>query len=98
METRHTQHSKIRSQQRCISQQMIEDTIHYGELIRKQGLRYYIMTERSACFIQQPQQKERLKNTVVILTPDNAILTVYKNARAIRNVKRKPKRLAKYHT
>lgn len=96
VETRHTQHSKIRSQQRGVCQQMIDDTIYYGELIRKQGLRYYIMTERSTCFIQQKQYKDRLKNTVVILTSDNTILTVYKNARAIRNVKKKPKRLAKY--
>ena len=42
----HTQHSIKRCQQRGVTEQMIDDTIHFGEMIRKQGLRYFIMTKK----------------------------------------------------
>ena len=41
----HTRHSIKRCQQRGVTEQMIEDTIHFREMIRKQGLRYFIMTK-----------------------------------------------------
>lgn len=88
----HSYHSRARAQQRCVSQQMIKDAIKHGELIHKQGLRYYIVTEKSICHLREKQYRERLKNTVVILTADNTILTVYKNSNAIHQIKKKPKR------
>ena len=64
---KHTMHSKIRAQQRAVSQQMIDDTIEHGELIRKQGLKFFIATEKSLCYIQDHQYCDHLKNTVVVL-------------------------------
>lgn len=92
---KHTTHSKIRAQQRAVTQRMINDTIEHGELIRKQGLKFFIATERSLCFIQDHQYCDHLKNTVVILNSDNSIRTVYKNAKAIKAIKRKSKELFK---
>lgn len=88
----HTKHSLKRSQQRGVNQQMIDDTIHFGEMIRKQGLRFFIMTEKCLNYFHQKQYNERLKNMVVVLTADNSILTVYKNSRALKNIKRKSKK------
>jgi hypothetical protein len=87
----HTKHSMVRAQQRCISQQMIEDAVSHGRLIRKQGLRYYVVTEKSICYLHENHYKDRLKNTVVILNADNSILTVYKNSKAFHHIKKKPK-------
>ena len=88
----HTRHSQIRAQQRCVTRQMIDDAVQYGQLIRKQGLRYYVVTEKSLHYLHENNYKERLKNTVVIMTEDNVILTVYKNSKAIHHIKKKPKR------
>ena len=84
-------HSIKRSQQRGVTEQMIEDTIHLGEMIRKQGLRFFIMTEGCLSYLHEKQYNERLKNMVVVLTSDNVILTVYKNSKAMKNIKRKSK-------
>ena len=91
----HTQHSIKRCQQRGVTGQMIEDTIHLGEMIRKQGLRFFIMTEGCLSYLHGKQYNERLKNMVVVLTSDNAVLTVYKNSRAMRKIKKKSKQLYK---
>ncbi len=88
---RHSKHSSLRAQQRCISRSMIEDTIHYGELIRKQGLRFFIMTKRSLCFLHEKQYNERLKNMVVVVNEGNTISTVYKNSQAMKNIRKKSK-------
>lgn len=87
----HTRHSIKRCQQRGVTEQMIEDTIHFGEMIRKQGLRYFIITKKCLSYFHQKQYNERVQNTVVILNPDNSILTVYKNSKALKNIKLKSK-------
>lgn len=89
----HTRHSTKRCQQRGVTEQMIDDTIHFGEMIRKQGLRYFIMTKKCLSYFHQKQYNERVQNTVVILNPDNSILTVYKNSKALKNIKKKSKEL-----
>lgn len=91
-----TNHARERSAHRAINDQMIHDTIEYGRMIRKQGLRYYVMTEKCIPEEMPAQYQERVKNTVVILTSDNAVMTVYKNEDALKHIKRKPKRLARY--
>lgn len=91
-----TNHARERSAHRAINRQMIQDTIDYGQMIRKQGLRYFVMTEKCIPDQMPPQYQERVKNTVVILTPDNAVMTVYKNEDALKHIKRKPKRLERY--
>ena len=76
---------------------MILDTVYYGELVRKQGLRFFIMTEKCLNYIQEKQYGDKLKNTVVILSSENVILTVYKNSEAIRNIRKKSRFMRKSH-
>lgn len=90
---KYTRHSGKRCQQRGITRDMIRDTIIWGELIRKQGLRYFIMTDRQLSYLHEGQYNDRIRNLVVILTADNSILTVYKNSKAMRLIKKKPRRL-----
>lgn len=87
----HTKHSRIRSQQRCVSERMIEDTIHEGEMIRKQGLRFFVMTEKNLRYISDHQYSDHLKNTVVVLNADNSVRTVYKNSKAMKRIRKKSK-------
>ncbi len=91
-----THHARERSAHRAINKQMIQDTIEFGEMIRRQGLRYYVMAEKCIPEDMPAQYQERVKNTVVILTSDNAVMTVYKNEDALKHIKRKPKRIARY--
>lgn len=88
-----TNHSIKRGRQRGVSQKMIEDTITFGNMIRKQGLRFFIMTEKCLSYFHEKQYNERVKNTVVVISADNTILTVYKSSRALKNIKKKSKQL-----
>lgn len=90
---KHTRHSLKRCQQRGVTQKMIDDTIYLGDMIYKQGLRFFIMTEKCLSYLHEKQYNERVKNTVVILNPDNSILTVYKNSRALKHIRKKSKQL-----
>ncbi len=92
---KHTTHSRIRAQQRAVNQQMIDDTIEHGEMIRKQGLRFFVVTKKSLYFLHDNQYCDHLKNTVVILNADNSIRTVYKNSNAMKTIKKKSKQLYK---
>ncbi len=88
-----TPHSRKRAQQRGITNQMISDTIMYGELIFRQGLRFYIALKKNLAWIEDHNYSERLEDTVVVITHHNEIITVYKNRFALRNIKRKSKNL-----
>ena len=67
VKARHTKHSRIRAQQRAVNQQMIDDTLEHGEMIRKQGLRFFVITKKTLCYIHDHQYGDHLKNMVVIL-------------------------------
>ena len=89
-----TNHATVRASQRGIKKSIIEQLIKYGEVIKKQGLRYYYMTQNTLRFLDLKLQ-DQLRNVVVILSSDNYILTCYKNENALKNIKQKSKRLAK---
>lgn len=86
-------HSRKRCQQRGISNQMIADTINYGEVIYKQGLRFFLALRKDLGWMEDHAYLGRLENTVVVLSHHNEIITVYKNRYAIRSIKRKSKHL-----
>lgn len=90
-----TNHAKIRASQRGIADYIITRMVLDGEVIKKQGLRYFYMTKKTLKYFDLKLQ-DKLRNLVVILTTDDAVLTCYKNANAIKNIKLKPKRLSRY--
>ena len=49
------------------------------------------MAEKNMCFLHQKQYNERVKNTVVVLTENDVIITVYKNSKALKQIRKKPK-------
>ena len=88
-----TDHASIRAAQRGISQEMIYAAINHGEINYKQGLRYFISLERNLLGIVPNSLLDQYRNTVVIVAPDNYIITCYKNRNAYSIIKKKSKRL-----
>ncbi len=96
METRiiiPTIHALKRAYERGISSEMILDTVKHGELTRKQGLKYYVMLRKSLPNNLDPQYAERVTNTTVIVSKSDTIITVYKNKKSFKAIKRKSKHL-----
>ncbi|MBI4946258.1 MAG: DUF4258 domain-containing protein [Bacteroidetes bacterium] len=88
-----TSHARKRAAQRGISIDMIVAAINYGQLIYKQGLRYYICLEKNILGILPPSLIDHYKNTVIILSTENELITCYKNENALSKIKRKAKRV-----
>jgi hypothetical protein len=71
----HTHHSIHRANQRGVNDLQISTALQYGEVIRKQGLIYYILGEYNipASLIKE---KSKLKNIIVIVAGDsNHVIT-----------------------
>lgn len=88
-----TRHALKRLAQRQISAQMVADTIKHGLKLCKQGLCFYVLTQRIAAKTFARPYAERIANTVVIVKRPDCLLTAYKNSRAVRTIQKKPKRL-----
>lgn len=91
----HTEHSYLRARQRGFNYEKIVAALQYGENVYKQGLIYFILGENnipdSLC-----KQKERLKNTVVIVSGDsNQVITCYRSANPFKNIRTKSEKLCK---
>ena len=90
-----TYHSIRRSSQRGINEDDIKQITRYGRVIRKQGLRFFYMTGSELRFMPLGAQ-DKLKNLVIVMAgSEDVVITAYKNKDAIRNIKRKSKRLIK---
>jgi predicted transcriptional regulator len=90
-----TNHGNQRKAQRGIKDGWIASVIRFGKVTHKQGLRFYYLTGKQ---LRQftPCQQERLKKLVVVAAQDSdTVITVYKNNKAPRNIRLKPKRLIK---
>lgn len=88
-----TPHARKRAAARGITLDMIENTVKYGQKICKQGFCFYVMPSKVAQQFFPRQFAEKIANTVVIVKRPDILITVYKNQHALRNIKKKPKRL-----
>lgn len=86
---KYTQHAVLRMSQRGISKEDIALVIQKGTWHRKTGVIFIIMRQKNI----KTKDEERLKNLTVVLAKDGSnILTVYKNKRSLRDIKRKSKK------
>lgn len=90
----HTNHSLIRSNQRGISNLAISLAIEYGRCFQRQGLDFFVLGTKSLPKNIENNIKEKIENTVVILTPNNEIITCYKERNAMRHISKKQKYLS----
>jgi hypothetical protein len=90
-----SEHAITRASQRGITKSVLEFMILNGELIKKQGLKYYFMTKNTLKYFDLNLQ-DKLRNLIVIMSSDGCVITCYKNENGIKHIKHKSKRLAKY--
>jgi hypothetical protein len=80
--------------QRGLCQETIQLVLKYGRVIHKQGLKFFYITKRMAQ--GDPELAQATDLMVVVGRDFSTIVTCYRNPKAIKRVKRKPKRLATY--
>lgn len=89
-------HSLARLSQRGIQEEAVMIVIQQGEIIHKQGLKFHYLP-KSKCKTWESEDAEKVKDLMVITNlARTKVITCYKNAKAVHEVKKKSKRLAKY--
>jgi hypothetical protein len=87
-------HSAVRMSQRGISPEAIKACIHHGEVIYKQGIRFYFIPKKYLHTLPIKLQ-DKVKDLVVVTDLNGQyVITCYRNSDALHKVKKKPKRLA----
>lgn len=84
-----TPHAQKRMAQRGITEQMIADTIEYGQCVRKQQISYYIMLTKCIPDGLPPSYTGRLKNCIVLVNWLGEVMTVYRNDKGLKAIAKK---------
>ena len=90
-----SQHASQRAQQRAIDPLIIAEIVRYGTRIYKQGIIFHYMPKASVKQFYHWTDQRQIEDAVVITAHDGTIITAYRNEKAVKAIKRKPKRLAK---
>lgn len=88
------EHALLRMAQRNISKADVLRVIKVGEKIHRTGVVFFFMGNKNI-----PDGKEKTFESLVgttVIQFGNKIRTVYRNSKAIRKIKRKPKRRKKF--
>lgn len=89
-------HSKTRMSQRGISSEAIRACIHHGDVIHKQGMKFFFIPKKQMDLIPYKLQG-KIKDLIVVTNSEvDCVITCYRNANAPHRIKKKPKRLATY--
>ena len=87
-------HSRVRSQQRGISLNLLNLAMDYSTVFFKQGLIFFAVIDKLFPERMDHHLREKLNNLVVIVSPEsNEIVTCYRANNGIHHIKRKSKRL-----
>lgn len=93
----HSEHSKVRSNQRGISNEHIAIALEYGTIFYKQGLTFYVIGKKDIPH-QCIKQASKFEDTVVVISSrSKEIITCYKATNSISYIKHKSKKLRKNH-
>ncbi|MFU8861974.1 MAG: DUF4258 domain-containing protein [Cyclonatronaceae bacterium] len=90
-----TTHAARRCDQRGINRADINIVLQFGVLIHRQGLCFYVLRNKDIPATVNAHRRGRIKNLVVVTPIDDpdTIITVYRNADAVKHIKRKPANL-----
>lgn len=89
-----TDHARVRMSQRGIGADQLQLAIRYGKKIYRQGMVFHVMRDKDIPDMLPPGKRSRLKRLVVITSGDDgAVITVYRSAGALKNIRCKPKTL-----
>lgn len=88
-------HSKVRSQQRGISKDLLFLALDYSMAIFKQGLIFFAVIDKLIPDNIDHHVREKLNKLVVVVSLEsNEIVTCYRTNNGIHHINRKSKRLA----
>lgn len=91
---RHSQHAMKRCQQRGICRRAIALALVYGTYEFRQGMVFRVVRDCDIPDSLGVRDRERLRHLVVVLDEsERELITCYRNDRASRRIRRKPKRL-----
>jgi hypothetical protein len=90
-----TQHCLMRLSQRGFSYRHVLMAMEFGEEQFKQGMIFYVMTNKSLPPSLSVFDRAKLINMVVVVSMDASVLTCYKAPNGMKHVKRKSKILCK---
>jgi hypothetical protein len=91
----HTNHSNKRSKQRGVNNESIVFILENATPIYKQGFCFYSLKNTGKKEVPKSLKRDSIMNLVVMTNASGAaIITVYKNLKAWKNIKRKHKYLS----
>jgi hypothetical protein len=86
----HTKHSKYRAAQRGFSENDLLNALDFSEVIRKQGLYFYIVVNSRIPSSLPEKRKKKILNMVVVVSGDeDSIITCYKAKNNFKHIKKK---------
>jgi hypothetical protein len=87
-----SRHARCRGARRNVAPDAVEYVLTHGRWIQRTGVAFYFLgwrdmppADRSASWAS------RLEGTIVLVGPDGAVITVYRNRRGLRAIQRKLK-------
>jgi hypothetical protein len=87
-----TRHARCRGARRNVAPDAVEYVLTHGRQIQRTGMTFYFLGRRD-----MPEEDRgaswasRLEGTIVLMAPDGAVITVYRNRRGLRAILRKLK-------
>ena len=85
-------HAQRRRAQRNLSMEDVYIVCQYGRKIRRTGAIFYFLARRDLPrSMDKADQYRRLVGTTVLVSPEGEVITVYRNERAIREIRKKVK-------
>lgn len=87
-----TRHARRRSARRNVAPDAVDYVLAYGRMIQRTGALFYFLGRRDIppCD-RHASWATRLEGSIVIVSPDGDIITIYRNRRGLRAIERKMK-------
>ena len=87
-----SEHARRRGAQSNLRASDMELVRQYGILEHRTGVRFYILRRREVERYRHVEPRlAKLHDIVMIVSSDNTVITVYRNKKALRDIRRKPK-------
>lgn len=93
MVERLSKHAKQRGAQSNLRESDMEIVRRYGVLEHRTGARFYVVLRRDVERFRDAEPRlQKLRDIVMVVSSDDStVITFYRNAKALREIRRKPK-------
>ncbi len=88
----YSRHAIHRAARRSLTRSDLDYILTYGRTIQRTGVTFYFLARKDLLAAGlRAHQAAHLEGTVVLVSKDREIITVYRNRKALRDIQRKPK-------